>query len=179
MTNNRRAVQRAHERFNVDVFLEALNRRHRADYQVVCEPISTEAIIQSTRKRSWVEVTAAYMHRDYAIDQWSFATPGELHQPMSRRSIYAPDAQFAANLVAAIKRKVQKKSYEPLRDKYGAGYLVVSVQYPLFTRDTLALIETTWNKTRIANRKCFRSIYLVRQAYDGYRIRRWRTRCDS
>lgn len=179
VTNNRRAIQKAHERFNVDLFLEELKRRHRAEYTVVCEPGFAEAIIQTRQKRSWVEVTAAYMNREYAIDEWSFATPGETHRRMPRRGIYSPDAQFTASFMVAVIRKLEKKSYEPLRDKYGAGYLVVSVQYPLFTKETLKLIETTWSNSAIRNRRCFRSIYLVTRVYDGYSILRWRSRCDS
>src|SRR5436190_150469 len=99
MTTSRRAVQEAHERFNIQVFLDELNRRHRSSYRVISEPNPPEAIIQSKKKTSWVEVTSAFMNRQFAEDTWTFATPGETHRPMKRDVIAGPDAQFAANFV--------------------------------------------------------------------------------
>jgi hypothetical protein len=147
MSNRRRAVQEAHERFNINVFLDALNRRHRSSYRVISEPNPPEAIIQSQKRTSWVEVTSAFMDSQFAEDVWSFATPGETHRPRPNGVIVGPDAQFAANFVSVVKKKLEKKSYEAFRDEYGHGYLVVSVQYPLFDEDTMSFMRRTWAAT--------------------------------
>ena len=174
MATSRRAVQEAHERFNIQVFLDELNRRHRSSYRVISEPNPPEAIIQSKKKTSWVEVTTAFMNRQFAEDTWTFATPGETHRPMKHDVIVGPDTQFSANFVSVVKKKLEKKSYEPVRDKYGPGYLLVSVQYPLFGRDTPRFMRRAWDSAIFSDRKCFRSIYLVIRAYRGYRVVLWR-----
>ncbi|MDR7270781.1 hypothetical protein J2X20_003439 [Pelomonas saccharophila] len=174
MTTRRRATQEAHERFNVATFIDEINRRHRASYRVVDEPNPPEAIIQSSRKTSWVEVTSAFMNQAFAEEAWSYATPGEKPRPMPNEVILGPDAQFAANFVGTIKKKLEKKSYEPFRDKYGPGYLVVSVQYPLYGRDTPRLMQREWDAATIEDRHCFRSIYLVVRRFSGYQIVLWR-----
>jgi hypothetical protein len=89
--------------------------------------------------------------------------------------IIGPDAQFSANFVATVKKKLEKKSYEPFRDKYGPGYLVVSVQYPLYGRDTSRFMQKAWESTAIANLRYFRSIYLVVRRYKGYQVILWRS----
>lgn len=174
MTSSRRTVQEAHERFNVQVFIGELNRRHRSSYRVVSEPNPPESIIQSKKKTSWVEVTAAYMNRQFAEDAFSFATPGETHRPMQSDMIVGPDAQFAENFVSVVKKKLEKKSYETFRDAHGPGYLLVSVQYPLFGRDTPRFMRRAWESATFADRGCFRSIYLVIRAYRAYRVVLWR-----
>lgn len=174
MATNRRVVQEAHERFNIQVFLDELNRRHRASYRVISEPNPPEAIIQSKKKTSWVEVTSAFMNRQFAEDAWSFATPGETHRPMPSDVIVGPDAQFAANFVSVIKKKLEKKSYDEFRDRHGPGYLLVSIQYPLFGRDTPRFMRRAWESATLADRGCFRSIYFVIRAYGGYRVVQWR-----
>lgn len=174
MVTNRRATQEAHERFNVNVFLRELNRRHRSTYEVVSEPNPPEAIIQSKGKTNWVEVTSAFMNQEFAVDSWTFATPGEKHRPRQDGVIVEPDAQFAANYVAVVKKKLEKKSYEPFRDRYGPGYLVVSVQYPLFNNDTSLYMRRAWETATFSDLGCFRSIYLVIRQYSGYRVTLWR-----
>ena len=175
MVTNRPATQKAHERFNIEVFLDELNHRHRSSYRVISEPNPPEAIIQSKKKTSWVEVTSAFMNNEFAKDAWSFATPGERHRPMANDVIIGPDAQFAANFVAIVKKKLEKRSYEDFRDKHGPGYLLVSVQYPLFGRDTPRFMRHAWEATTFADLGCFRSIYLIIRAYSGYRVVLWRS----
>ena len=176
MVTNRRATQEAHERFNVSTFLEEINRRHRASYRVIAEPNPPEAIIKSGNTTSWVEVTAAFMNREFAEEAWSYATPGEKPRPMSSNVMVGPDAEFSKNFVATLKKKLEKSSYESFRDKYGPGYLVVSVQYPLYDRDTPRFMRQAWNNTEIKDRGCFKSIYLVIRRNQGYQVSLWRGR---
>jgi hypothetical protein len=158
----------------VATFVDEINRRHRASYRVVEEPNPPEAIIQSKGKTSWVEVTSAFMNRSFAEEAWSHATAGEKPRPMPSEVIVGPDAQFAANFTETVKRKLEKKSYEPFRDRYGPGYLVVSVQYPLYGRDTPRFMVRAWQGTQVKDTGCFRSIYLVVRRYHGYQVILWR-----
>lgn len=173
MATNRRTTQEAHERFNVSTFVDEINRRHRASYRVIEEPNPPEAIIQSKGKTSWVEVASAYMNRSFAEEVWSHATQGENPRPMPSEVIVGADAQFAANFAETVKKKLEKKSYEPFRDRYGLGYLVVSVQYPLYGIDTPRSMQRAWQGTRVEDRGCFRSIYLVVRRYRGYQVILW------
>lgn len=174
MVNKRRSVQEAHERFTVRTFLDEINRRHRAQYEVIAEPNPPEAIVKTGRTTRWIEVTTAFMSTAFAKDLYSYATPGEMHQPLGDGVHVGPDALFASNFVAVIKQKLEKSSYESVRDRYGPGYLVVSIQYPLFNRYTAELMQRAWSQTVVNDIGCFKSIYYIRRMYQGYKIERWR-----
>jgi hypothetical protein len=123
MTNRRRAVQEAHERFTVGLFLESFNRRYHSNFVVVEEPNPPEAIIQSGRTMRWVEVTTAFWNTDFAIDVYSYATKGEVHRPIGHGVFVGPDAEFSRNFVSVVKQKLEKSNYAKFRDLHGPGYL--------------------------------------------------------
>lgn len=173
MTNPRHAVKQAHERYQVRLLMSTLNKRHRSLFVVISEPEPPEAIIQSNRTIRWVEVVTVYLNIDFAKDVNSFATAGETHHCSSGKLIVEPDRQFSQNFVFVVRGKLEKQTYAEFRDRYGPGYLVVSIQNPLFTSDTLLTIDEHWRATRIDDRKCFRSIYLTYRAGHEYKIRRW------
>lgn len=174
MANKRRPVQEAHERFTVDLFLENFNRWHHSQFHVIAEPNPPEAIIQSNHTIRWVEVTTAFWSSEFAIDLYSAATEGEQHKPSPDGVFIEPDAQFAAQFASVVKKKLEKETYELSRDLYGPGYLVVSIQYPLFGRDTLRFMERALSEVTINNRGCFRSIYIAYREFDRYKMILWR-----
>ena len=175
MTNQRRIIQEAHEKFTVGLFLKNFNHYYHTDFVVIDEPNPPEAIIQSKRTTRWVEVTTAYMNKEFAIELNSYATEGETYKPRSEGVLIEPDKQFAEQFINVIKQKLEKSSYEQLREKYGHGYLVVSIQYPLFGRRTLNIIDSLWSQTQINNKNCFKSIYITYQrTFEGYKVSIWR-----
>ena len=82
--------------------------------------------------------------------------------------------EFSRNFADAVQKKLEKKSYLPFRDQLGPGYLVVSVQFPFFDRDTLFFMRRAWDSLRVADLGCFRSVYLLYRVYEGYKVERWR-----
>jgi hypothetical protein len=176
MTNPRHAVKQAHERFQVGLLIAELNKRHGSRFVVISEPEPPEAIIQSNRTTRWVEVVTAYLNSDFARDLNSFATVGEVHRSSSGTLIVEPDRQSAQNFISVVKGKLEKSTYIPFRDRYGPGYLLVSIQNPLFDSDTLAAIDELWHAANIDDQDCFRSIYLTYRSECGYKIRRWSPR---
>jgi len=75
--NPRSTIKAKHEQFQVGLFIDELNRRHRSNYRVIAEPDPPEAIIRSGRTTRWAEVVTAYWNDAYAKDLNSYATPGE------------------------------------------------------------------------------------------------------
>jgi hypothetical protein len=84
------------------------------------------------------------------------------------------DARFADNFVEAVGSKLEKITYEPFRNKYGPGYLVVSMKHPFFAADTLEVVADAWHKQKIADLGCFRSIYLTFPHLNSHRVLLWR-----
>ena len=170
--SDRKPIHQAHERAQVAIFLEWLNSRYGANYSVVAEPDPPEAIIRSGRKTRWVEVTDAFWSDDFAKDEYSYATPGEVHKPIGTGPFVNPDTAFSKRFVDVVRKKLEKKSYLNSRDLYGPGYLVVPIMYPLFNSHTIRIMRHVWSQTEIKDLGCFRSIYMNLQMGRGP-IQRW------
>ncbi len=171
----RRDAQVLHERFNVKLFLTEFNARYRTDFKVVDEPNPPEAIIQSSTATRWVEVTTAYLNETQAKALSAYAVKGAQHQLKQPSQIVDLDAQFARQFVGVVTKKLSKTSYKPFSMQYGKGYLVVSIQHPLFEQKTLAAIEQVWDQAEMIDEGCFKSIYIVNRVDDAYKVSLWKS----
>lgn len=173
MPNPRALIKEKHERYQVGLLIDELNRRHRSAFQVIAEPDPPEAIIQSGQTTRWVEVVTAFWTEAYAKDLNSHATPGETHVSVGNGPFMKMDDYFAFNFVLAVKSKKEKQGYVPFREKYGPGYLVVSIQHPFLDAQTFQCIREEWRRSQIKDLGCFRSIYVTFRASKGYKVVRW------
>jgi hypothetical protein len=171
----RRQIQEQHERAQVALFLQWFNKRFRSNFVVIDEPNPPEAIIASSRSTRWVEVCTAFLSDAYARDEYSFATPGETHKP-SRKRLVDSDQQFAERFVDVVKKKLKKTSYLKSRGKYGPGYLLVPIMYPLFNSESLLSMKQAWNATPVEDIGCFRSIYITHRSSE---VLRWTPYANS
>jgi len=174
MPNPRSLIKEKHERYQVGLLVDELNRRHRSTYQVVAEPDPPEAIIRSGRTTRWAEVVTAFWNEAYARDLNSYATPGETHVCVGKGPFMDMDHEFASKFVIAVKSKMEKKGYVPFREQYGPGYLVASIQYPFLDAHTFECIREEWHRGQVNDLGCFRSIYVTFRVNPGYRVVRWK-----
>ena len=161
--NNRRSIQQAHERAQVVAFLDWFNHQRRSDFAVVEEPNPPEAVVRSKRTTRWLEVTDAFWNEEHALDEYSYATPGERHRPMSSGGYADMTNVFCKNFVSVLKKKLEKPSYLPWAQKHGPGYLVIAVYFPFFSSPaTLVEMRQAWSaaKTSVNDLGCFRGVYL-------------------
>ena len=170
-----RPIQEAHERAYVDCFLDWFNRAYRSDFKVISEPNPPEAVVRSSRATRWVEVSTVFWDEHFAEDLYSYATPGEPHKPVGDGPFQDMDNVFSDNFVSVVKKKLEKKSYIPWRDKYGPGYLVVPIKYPWFDGKTVACMRDAWAATSINNLGCIRGIYMAcpSPSSNGIKVCRW------
>lgn len=172
---NRRPVKQQHERAVIADFLSWLNSRHGTYYTVVAEPNPPDAIIQSVRVTRWVEVVDACWTVEYAKDLYSAATLGEGHKPVGPGPNVGMDVCFADNFVKAVSGKLQKNSYLPSLKKYGAGYLVVSIQHPWFDGHTVRQMKDLWSQGRPwPDKGFFKDIYIAYPSLNCLAFRRWK-----
>jgi len=176
MPNPRSLIKQQHERYQVGLLLQELNHRHRSNFKVVAEPEPPEAIIKSGRTTRWVEVVTAFWNDAFAKDLNTYATPKETHAPIGNGPFIDMDREFATNFVKAVRSKLEKEGYVQIRERYGTGYLIVSIQYPFFDDGTFQSIEEEWQNCEVADIGCFRSVYLTLRTFKGYRVFRWNHR---
>jgi hypothetical protein len=178
--NRRRDIQQHHERAVVSDFLAWFERRRKVAFCVVYEPNPPEAIIRSKRLTRWVEVVDAFWSKDWARDQYSYATPGERHVPLHSGPYAEPDLNFATSFVEDLSRKLEKTTYQPFAEKYGPGYLVVNIDYPLFDRHAHLKAKELWAKGQPwPNCGYFREVFLRIRMFRGYAFQTWAVQRDS
>lgn len=172
--NRRRDIQQQHERAVVADFIHWFRQCRRVAFRVVAEPNPPEAIIQSKRLTSWVEVVDVFWSREWARDQYSFATHGERHVPIESQIHIGSDDSFANSFVDAVSKKLEKSSYVPIANEYGPGYLVVNIDYPLFNSRSLHKVKALWTEGQPwANKGCFKKVFLRIRVLDGYAFKAW------
>lgn len=176
MTNRRRRVQIAHERFVVNDFLNKFNHWHHSDFKVIEEPNPPEAIIQSSRgTRRRLEVTDAFWSDAFAKDLFSYATDGEIHAPSPEGVFVSPSEEFASRFVDVVRKKLEKGTYQGPKQASGLGYLIVSIHYPLFNKHDFLYIQRAWSEVQVNDLGCFRSIYLHYRTFNDYALTKWAT----
>lgn len=173
MVNNRDLIKKAHEKFQANLFLEYFNHRYHTNFRVISEPDPPDAIIQSKNTTRWIEITTAYWSTEFAKDVNSYVTKDEIHKPIHDGGYACPDALFAINFVDVIKKKLAKIEYKKFAKSYGKGYLVVSIQYPLFDVKSLRYVHKEWQKSFVIDAGCFKSIYIVYRSSEGYKVKLW------
>lgn len=171
---DRRPIKQQHERAVVRDFLGWLNRRRKTRFVVIEEPDPPEAIIHSVRATSWVEVADAFSSSAFARDVSSYATLGEAHKPIGPGPYCGMDAIFAREFVKVLSNKLKKTSYLPYRQKYGSGYLVVSIQDPWFDANTIREMKALWLSGRPRlDQGCFKEVYIAFPSMNDRAFRRW------
>jgi hypothetical protein len=178
---DRRPIQQKHERESVDLFGNWFNREHHTDFRVIHEPNPPDAVLQSSSGWTcWVEVSSAFLNQEYAKDLYSFATLGEAHKPCTPRLLHEPDYNFAQTFVDVVKKKLEKQSYVESKERYGEGYLVVPLLYPLFNGQTITAMKAAWADlpSTVNDLGCFSSVYFVSNSNDPVEFLRLSPRCS-
>lgn len=171
---NRKPVKQAHERFHIENFLDWFNQAYKTDYKVIAKPDPPEAIIRSSKRTSWVEVSTAFLNSEFSQDVFSYATKGEEHKSISGRVTYNPDEQFAHSLVGVIKKKLEKKTYLEFYEKYGLGYLVIPIHNPFLDEASMSYAKKVWSKTKVNDCGYFRSIRVAFRSQGNWKLKQWK-----
>lgn len=144
--NKRRPIKEKHEQFLVDEFIRWWASRTGEQFHVVSRPDRPEAIVQSTSRTTWIEVTDVFFPLTLAGDLYSHATPGEQHKPMEPGPYSEMDEQMAAIFIARLKDKLSKTSYRKACDEHSPGILIVGMQSPWFNGETCEMMRATCRK---------------------------------
>lgn len=147
--NKRRQVQEKHEIFLVDAFITWWWAQTNEKLRVISRPhpIPPEAIVQSDKRTTWIEVTDAFHSDAWAQDLYSYATPEEEHKRMEPGPYVNMDAQTAVRFAALLKKKFSKESYAEVHKKYGPGILLVGMQSPWFNSQTCDMMRDECKRT--------------------------------
>lgn len=160
----REAVKQAHEDAVISEFLDWYNLANKSNFKLIAKPEPPDAIAKYLKKEIWIEHADIYRSAEEAREERSAVTPGEKPYNRQEHPIFEPDKRTANALIATLKKKIQKNSYEEWFKKYGGGFLILTERDPPFDQSTWDRINDELKKASFQNDKgFFESVYL------GYR----------
>ncbi len=111
--------------------------------EIICKPDPPDAIVTINGKTTWIEITDAYISKEYAESITTYVADDKTHKPIpkEKRFCIEPDEQFSDVLESVIVKKYDKNSIEMVCKRYGAGILLVGIINPFSDAQELAVAE--------------------------------------
>lgn len=161
---NRRDLKREHEEAVLRKFGSYLDRRG-IELRILGRPDPPEAIVEIDGKKTWIEITDAYLDESHAIGLTTGACDDVKHIPDAGRLVIAPDEIFSTVLYSVVKGKYEKPSMQKAVEIYGPGILLVGVFSPFTTAELVAYGEAAVVAEMVSKHplQVFETIYV----YDG------------
>lgn len=162
---NRRNLKDVHENAVLSDFRKHL-QNHGIVMEICSRPEPPEAMVDIGGRRTWIEITDAFLDKAHAIGLTSGAADDVTHTPDSRRLIVDPDAIFRYQLLSVIDKKYEKSTMQKIALADGPGILLVGAFTP-FNKARQIVQE---NKKSIEDLVSEKSIDVFDQIfiYDGH-----------
>lgn len=153
----RRNLKEHHENAVLENFSKYL-KAHGISIEICCNPDPPDAIVLINGKKSWIEITDAYLNNALAESITSSIAADKKYKPVpfKERVILEPQKQYENTLISRIQKKysLMEKIYE----KYGSGILLVGIQNPFTSAE--AISSNGIDVSRIEGKtKIFHEIY--------------------
>lgn len=150
-----------HEAAVITAAVAAHNVLTGSAFVIESRPNPPDAVIVDGTSRFWVEHTDAFYSSDWAIDLTTFAASDKEHIPLERGVHVDMDSTLAEKFCSVVLKKLSNSSYAPLADEYGPGILVVGLETPWLSNDTIDSINFRWNEIGSSDlSSVFRWVYL-------------------
>lgn len=138
---SRRNLKHIHEAAVLRQFKEYL-ASNGIQLNVLERPEPPEAIVELNGKRTWIEITDAFLDKRHAISLTSGASDDVENKPDKRRLIVNPDETFSTVFRSVIEAKYDKNSMQSISANHGPGILLVGVFTPFTTASAVAHEES-------------------------------------
>lgn len=160
----RRDLKQAHEDAVIQQFSKYMENLGKT-FNVLETPDPPEAIIEINDKKTWLEVTDAFLDKDHAIGLTTGVSEDVEHISDSGRLVIEPDERFSSVLQSVIEAKYDKASMQTIFQERGAGILLVGIFTPFASAADIAQSEAKSISDLVAKKsvKVFDTIYV----YDG------------
>ena len=160
----RRDLKQAHEDAVIQQFSKYMENLGKT-FNVLETPEPPEAIIEINDKKTWLEVTDAFLDKDHAIGLTTGVSEDVEHRSDSGRLVIEPDERFSSVLQSVIEAKYDKASMQSIFQERGSGILLVGIFTPFTSAADIAQSESKSISDLVAKKsvKVFDTIYV----YDG------------
>lgn len=160
----RRDLKTVHEEAVLRKFTEHL-KSDGIHMEIMSRPDPPDAVVELDGKRTWVEITDAFLDEDHAIGLTSNTSDDVEHVPDDDRLIIAPDETFSNVLHSVIEAKYKKTSMRSIAKSQGPGILLVGIFTPFTTAKAVVQDESAAIESLVSSKhvRVFETIYV----YEG------------
>ncbi len=157
----RRDLKQAHEDAVLQQFSKYMKNLGNT-FDVLDTPDPPEAIIEINAKKTWLEVTDAFLDKDHAIGLTTGVSEDAEHISDSGRLVIEPDKRFSTVLQSVIEAKYDKASMQSIFQEIGAGILLVGIFTPFASAADIVKSEAKRISDLVAQKsvKVFDTIYV-------------------
>ena len=167
----RREINPLHEAAVVKAAVNAHNARFGCGFIIIDKPDPPDAILQDGERQLWLEHTDAF-YPGWARDLTTFAASDKSHVPMDGGLHANMDQSLAEVFCSVVRKKLDNPAYVPLVRDLGPGILVVGLESPWLSDETIEAISRAWlaqGDTRL--NEVFSHVYLgFRQSGDNHAV---------
>lgn len=138
----RKEIKNAHEKSVLSSFKE-FKEKNGDTLNIISQPDPPDAIIEINGKKSWIEISDAFLSPELAKSITSYASDDKTHIPVpkDKRLVIDPDRQFSSILRKVIINKYTKSSIGKVFSEYGGGILLVGIINPFAYAKDLVVTE--------------------------------------
>ena len=165
----RRDVKEKHEESVLASFQKFLKSKG-IDFTIVEKPEPPDAIILLGNRKSWIEITDAFLNGDLARSITSSTAEDVPHIPATKNVVLNPDELFIEKVREVVSKKYDKESISHVFKQYGSGILLVGLYSPFVGEKEMLEIISTVRDIKNENDKRFEKIYLYNEDHVFYEV---------
>ncbi len=168
---NRREIKEGHEQAVINSFKQYCESKGNT-FEVLSKPEPPDALVLIGGKEVWIEITDAFLNKEFAESVTSYVAEDKNHKPVSKEKRFTiePDQTFRTILIECILKKYTKDSIGKIFKESGSGILIVGINTPFSDAKELAISEKDAVLDSIKHcEKRFNAIYF----YDPHSAEIW------
>lgn len=139
-------INAIHEAAVIAAVIETHNALTGSAFVIESRPNPPDAVIADGNSRLWIEHTDAFYSSDWARDLTSFAASDKKHIHLDTGVHVDMDSTLAEKFCSVVLKKLSNSSYAPLAEEYGPGIMVVGLETPWLSNDTIDSINRRWKE---------------------------------
>ncbi len=173
----RREVKEVHEQAVIASFKQYCESKGNT-FEVLTKPEPPDALVLINGRKTWIEITDAFLHKELAESVTSYVAEDKDHKsvPKEKRFIIEPEQTFTTILLKCILKKYTKDSIGKVFKENGSGILIVGINTPFSDAKDLAISEEEAILDAIEHcEKRFNAIYF----YDPHTASFWTVIADE
>jgi hypothetical protein len=165
----RREVKGKHEESVLNSFRDYMINSG-TTFSILEQPDPPDAIVMIGKRKTWIEITDAFLNEELARSITSYPAEDVPHIPTKRKLIINPDQIFEQAVEEVISKKYTKNSMSNIFAEHGPGVLLVGLFSPFVGSDEIINIMPMVKSIKHENDSRFDQIFLYDRDHTFFEV---------